>query len=213
MAGAYPTSAIVLAGGQSRRFGKNKAEVQVAGKTLLEWVLDVISPLFDDIVLVGGVPELSHTQSGEIRILEDEIPGVGPLGGLYTGLGAIRRARALCVACDMPLLTPELISRLLEVRSSAAAVVFRHGAQVEPLCALYARMLRPVIRQQIEARDYRMHSLLERIRPAYVDLEDSPETRRRFRNVNTVSDLALVEGMLQEKPVEESTVKKASSPD
>ncbi len=190
------TSAIILAGGSSRRLGVNKAQVLVAGKSMLQRVVEVVQPLFDDVVVAGGGGGLAGV--GKVRVVADGIPGVGPLGGLYTGLGAVLNPRAFCIACDMPLVTKKLVCQLLSARTERLAVVFRVGGEVEPLCALYAKALRPVIRERIEAGDYRLKGLLERIEPAYLDLPDCEDVRRMFSNVNSPEDLMRVRNMLEE---------------
>lgn len=191
------TSAIILVGGQSRRLGRNKAEVVIAGKSMLERVVGVITPLFDDIVLAGAAAKPPDV--GKVRVVEDEIPGVGPLGGLYTGLGAVRNPRAFCVACDMPLITRKLIRQLLRTHTEAAAVVFRIGGKLQPLCAIYAKALRPLIQQQIEVGDYRLKGLLERIEPAFIDLADREDVRRILFNVNRPEDLARLRNIFGEQ--------------
>ncbi|MCK4299568.1 MAG: molybdenum cofactor guanylyltransferase, partial [Planctomycetes bacterium] len=93
-------SAVVLAGGRSSRLGVDKASVPVGGRRLLDRVLSVLTNCFADVVVVGRTG--SDEACGPVRFVQDETPGLGPLGGLYTGLGVVEHGRALAVGCDMP---------------------------------------------------------------------------------------------------------------
>ncbi len=114
-------TAIVLAGGRGNRMKADKASLDVGGKTLLEHVLGQIEPLFDEILVSvsPGQAEATTRRSGEagrrrlkpapaassadrVRIVEDETPGLGPIGGLLAGLKAARNDACVVVACDIP---------------------------------------------------------------------------------------------------------------
>ena len=194
--GANQTSAVILAGGKSRRLGINKAEVLVAGKSMLQRVLDTVQPLFNDVVLAGAAANL--VGADKLKVVDDEIRDVGPLGGLYTGLGAVRNPRSFCIACDMPMVTRKLICQLLSVRTERPAAVFRIGGEPQPLCAIYAKTLRPVILEQVESGDYRLKGLLERVGPLYIELPACEDVRRSFFNVNSAEDLVQVRAILEE---------------
>ncbi len=104
----------VLAGGESRRFGSDKAEALLDGRRLLDHAADSLAPFCENVVVVGragGIPD-------------SPLPGLGPLGGLC---GALAHARAndfdavLTTACDVPYLPAELIAALAAAPPAAAA--------------------------------------------------------------------------------------------
>ena len=161
-------SAIVLAGGRARRLGRDKAAIPVGGVRVLDRVLSVLAGLCDDIVVVGrsvwsGAPT-------DVRFLEDQTPGQGPLGGLWTGLGAIRHERALVVGCDMPFLTGDLLRELLARSARADATVTRTGEQVQPLLAVYDRRVRPRVEQLLASKDRSLMALLRTVEVCQVDV-------------------------------------------
>jgi molybdopterin-guanine dinucleotide biosynthesis protein A len=203
-------SAIILAGGQSTRMGEDKASLALHGRPLLQHVLDRVSALVDQVVIVTRpwqlLPRLDVTDpvSGRGRpviVVEDAMPGTGPAGGLYTGLSVATSFPALAVACDMPLLQQPLLLELLRIVPGFSAVVPRHFGVAEPLCAAYSSTCLPAIRTRIGRRDYRMSNWLEDVHTFYLD-EDvwqrfDPEGLSFF-NLNTPEDLAKAQALLSE---------------
>lgn len=184
-------SAIVLAGGRSSRLGQDKAAVFVGGRRLLDRVLSLLVGLCEDLVVVGragwpGAPAL-------VRFVEDDLPGLGPLSGLYAGLGVIKHQRTLAVGCDMPFISPELLQRLI-AEDGAAATVVRTGAQVQPLLAVYDRRVRPVIRELLASGERSLLALLGAIDVRYVDV--GAEERSAF-SINRPEDLRRAEELLR----------------
>ena len=101
--GVEGATGAVLCGGGSRRMGRDKAVIVVAGETLLARAARTLSGVFDEVLVVGreapppGLPP-------HVRALADERPGLGPLGGIATALAAAGHEWVFVCACDMPLL-------------------------------------------------------------------------------------------------------------
>lgn len=123
-----PASAVVLAGGASRRLGRDKARVEIGGRALLARVLDAAAPSADELLVVTADRE-AHARAlrdagwriaddGRLRLLSDRRPGRGPLAGLEAGLAGARHDLCLALACDLPFLPPEVPARLLEALAS-----------------------------------------------------------------------------------------------
>jgi molybdopterin-guanine dinucleotide biosynthesis protein A len=129
----------------------------------------------------------------------DRYPGRGPLAGLQAGLEACLHKAAFCVACDMPYLDVELIRtqaalfrRLQSEQVPAAVLLPRTGSLIEPLHGIYRRDLEPEIRALLEdGEGYSIRRLFPRVATRYLDLPDTPRTRRRFFNLNTPEDARL----------------------
>lgn len=100
-------SGIILAGGQSRRMGEDKAFLRVGGELLIDRVLKAVGSVTDDIVIVTNSPE--KYAGYPARLARDIYPGTGVLGGIYTGLLEAEYSCGLVVACDMPFLNVELL--------------------------------------------------------------------------------------------------------
>ncbi len=201
-------SAIVLAGGGSRRFGRDKALVALDGVPLLRRVLDAARAASDDVWIVADRAD-KYAFEG-VQQLADRRPGHGPLGGLHTGLAAARHERAFLLGCDTPLLHPGVLRRLGAEPGDADAVVpyRRHPGEPEthhafPLHALYHRRCLPAIWALLAERRLAMKALLDRIDVRWIPLEAFREVDpelRSFLNVNTPADLARAAALLGVEP-------------
>src|SRR5512137_1012273 len=124
-------SAIVLAGGQSRRMGRDKALIDYQGRPIIAHVIDTLRTLTDDVVVISNRSDL-YSSFGA-RVAPDYDPPCGPLGGLAAGLQAMTAELAIVVACDMPFLNVNLLRWLIDLADGYDAVVPQSGAEYEPL--------------------------------------------------------------------------------
>ena len=123
-----------------------------------------------------------------IVITHDEVPGLGPIGGLLTALRQAATPALFLVACDMPFLEAGLIRQMASELPGYDAVAFPD----EPLHAAYATGILPVVEQQIAAQDYAMRRLLAKLR---VKLLTTPRPQS-LTNVNTPQEWELVKRTL-----------------
>jgi molybdopterin-guanine dinucleotide biosynthesis protein A len=194
-------AALVLAGGRSTRFGRDKASELLLGRPLLQHVIDRVSPLVGEIVIVSApgqsLPSLST--SLPLRIAEDLYPGSGPLGGIFTGLNATAATYCLAVACDMPLLSQPLLRELLG-RAPGCDVVMPVLAYPEPLHAVYGRACIEPIRERLDAGQLKITNFLGAVKVCYMREDEcralDPELRS-FMNANTEADLTRVRELLE----------------
>jgi molybdopterin-guanine dinucleotide biosynthesis protein A len=181
---------VILAGGKSTRYGKNKAFVEISGTPLVERVIGVMGSVFERLILITNTPhEYRHLK---LPMVEDLIKGLGPLGGIYTGLSAISEEAGFFVACDMPFLNADLLRYMVGLQAGFDAVVPRVDWMIEPLHALYTRRSLTALKEQIDAHDYQIVRFFERIRVRYLDeheLRALDPAFRSFLNVNRPEDL------------------------
>jgi molybdopterin-guanine dinucleotide biosynthesis protein A len=190
-----PVAGVVLAGGQSRRLGRDKAVEPFWGQPLIRRVIDRVAPVTQEIVVV--VADAARGQSLPLesrhRVAVDRYPGGGSLGGIFSGLAAARHPWALVVSCDMPFLNPSLLRHMLSLRQDADAVVPVVDGRPEPTHALYFKACLPHIEARIQAGELKISGFFDQVRVRYL-AED--EVRRfdpeglSFFNVNTPEDLA-----------------------
>ena len=187
-------SAAILAGGQSRRMGRDKALVEIGGRPMLALVIERIRPLFDDLFIAGG-DEKIYGAFG-IPVHRDVRPGSGSLGGIYTALVKAAHPVVFCVACDMPFVNPDLVTFLLGEmeKDPFQAVVPTVDGEEEPLCAVYSRSALPVIERDLDAGVRRIKSTLASLEVRAVGADEmrpfDPELLTFF-NINTPVDLGL----------------------
>ncbi len=186
---------IILAGGKSRRFGKNKAFIPIDGVPLIERVVSVMASVFEHRLLITNTPE-EYGYLG-LPMVEDLIKGLGPLGGIYTGLETIPHDAAFFVACDMPCLNGQLMRHMVGLRTGYDAVVPRIDRMFEPLYALYARTMLGPLKGAVESGLRQILDLFSRIRVRYVEedvIRGFDRDLRCFVNVNRPEDLAGIAG-------------------
>jgi len=175
---------IILAGGQSRRMGRDKAHLPTGAGTLLERIVDRLSSVVDQVMVAGG-PPLSIP---EVRWVPDARPSAGPLAGMAAGLAALSSDLAWIVACDLPDVEPRLGELLFASASDVDAVVPRVGGKPECLCAVYRASLAGRIVTMLDDGERRVTALLDGIRVRYVEAAElrrvDPDLRS-FRNLNT----------------------------
>jgi molybdenum cofactor guanylyltransferase len=193
-------AAIILAGGQSTRLGRDKAGEMLKGRSLLQRVIARMDGLVDEYVVVTAAgQELPDTfASRPITPVEDLLPDAGPLGGVYTGLSTMHAPMAIAVACDMPLLQPSLLRLLLRLTPDHDAVVPLNGLP-EPLCAVYTPACLPAIKAQLDAGSFKMTGFLDAVNVRYVTTEEWQRVDRdglSFLNVNRDEDLRRAKELL-----------------
>jgi molybdopterin-guanine dinucleotide biosynthesis protein A len=189
-------SAAVLAGGRATRFGgRNKGALLVDGRSIRERQLRELAVLTTDVFIVGGVA--SPVGNGT-RVVEDRLPGLGPLGGLHTALSVATGDATLVVACDMPYLSAPFLEYLLGLTREADAVVPQTEAGFHPLCAAYTRAcLAPAAACLAHGR-LSMRDLLDEVRVRLVTAEEIDgfgDHDCLLANVNTPADYGALEAL------------------
>ena len=190
-------SVVILAGGTSRRLGRDKAVEPFGDETLLRRVAGRASEAVGkgDVVIVVAEEGQAERTPADIphRVVVDSLPGSGTLGGIYTGLEAARNEWALVVACDMPFLSEPLLRYMTGLRDGVDAVVPIIDGRPEPTHALYSRRCIPAISQRLQAGQLKAAGFLDLVRVRYVDEREArrfdPELLSFF-NVNHPDDLA-----------------------
>ena len=142
-------SGVILCGGQSLRFGSNKALTEVGGLPVIKRVADTMVPLFCETILITNSPD--DYSFLDLPMYQDIIKGIGPLGGIYTGLSHIKNNTAFFAACDMPFLNQDLIKYMIDMSQDYDITVPRQKKFSEPLHAIYSKSCIPVIQKKIDS--------------------------------------------------------------
>ncbi len=191
-----PFSIAILAGGQSRRMGQNKALINLLGKPVLRWVIDAVASLSDDIFLVTNTPE--SYRAFQLPMVGDILPGNAALGGIHTAVATARHPWVMLLACDMPLIRADIIRAMAAQRGDADVVVPRIAGRAEPLHALYRKTCRAAIEASIAAQQLRVISFFEAVAVRYISPADLGEPNFNFlTNLNTPEDLQRVTKILE----------------
>lgn len=182
---------VILAGGRSSRFGVNKALLEINGSRLIDRVTGLLSSIFERVILITNSPK-EYSYLG-LPIREDLIKGLGPIGGILTGLEDINDEAGFFIACDMPFASKDLIRYIVSVRSGFDAVVPKIDWKIEPLNALYRKSCLPVIRDLISSGVYQTIKAFDRLNVRYLneaEIRANDPKMRSFLNVNRPEELA-----------------------
>ncbi len=229
-------SALILAGGASRRIGEPKPFLEIGGRPLLERLLAATESLGDVVLAVddparfvaalgrvgwepapGAAPAEFRRGARKALIVADPEPGQGPLAGLASGLAAIETGYCWVVSCDLPFVTGELGTWLLDrlelamhrrgVAGSEAravdAVIPRIDGRWQPLCAAYRRSAGRAAADLVERGIRSVHALLDAIAVEAVsrrELESVGDPDRLLFNLNTRKDLERARRLAEDPP-------------
>lgn len=200
-------SAIILSGGFSRRFGQDKGLLQLAGKPLVKHVLDAISLIVDEKILVLSsktqAKDYAKAIGSNVKILFDVSNVQSPLVGALTGFEGACGEYALLLSCDTPFVSKDVISLLLELCINRNAVIPRWpSGYIEPLQAVYC--IRPTYeaaKNALSEGKLNMRSMVDKLYGVrYIStliLRQLDPDLRTFFNVNTPLDLKKAELMLK----------------
>jgi molybdopterin-guanine dinucleotide biosynthesis protein A len=181
-------SAVLLAGGESRRMGTDKATIVFRGVPLWERPHGILRDLHPERIFVSARVDPSWRPL-ETELLLDEPPSRGPLSGLTRALERMETTHLAVLAVDMPFITTEQMRLLFNLAAPGCGVVPVIGEHAEPLAAIYPREAAPDFAAALAGRDYSLQGLVRNLATANKVLMFSvPEKDRHlYRSVNELS--------------------------
>lgn len=201
MAQVRQVAGFILAGGESSRMGRDKALLELGGVPLLARTARLVEAVAGPPTVVGGAGEC---RALGLRVIADEWPGAGPLGGIATALGASSAPWNLIVACDLPHLTQAWLAYLVEraLASQGDAVLPMSARGAEPLCAMYHQRCAPAIRAALaqgirKVTDGLQSVLVEMIGP--LEWKGFDSEGLLFKNMNSPEDYEEARARLGER--------------
>lgn len=209
-------SGVILAGGASRRMGRDKAWVELGGRALVQRVMDSLSTVCQEIVVVANTQE--PYRQFDVQLTQDIIPGKGSLGGIYSGLHLARYDRAIVVACDMPFLNPALLGYMLTLADEYDVVIpsardeskpkewttrrlTAKNSDLHPLHAVYSKNCLDPIAARLKTDDLRLIGFYPDVQVrivSTVEVEQFDPKHLSLFNANTPEQLTLAEKLLAE---------------
>lgn len=192
-------SCIVIAGGKSVRMGRDKRFIKLKGKPILQHVLESAAKISDEIIIVVTSDEQRDNISGitGLKIVKDEISGLGPVMGVLTGLKNCTNEYAVVLPCDAPFIEPKIFEYLVTKCRGMDAAVPVAGSLIEPLHAVYnVKAMIAACENVIKSKKPSLTNAIKKLR----DVEYVPINVLRkydtnlltFKNVNTPADLEAV---------------------
>jgi len=198
--GAKPRrSAIVLVGGEARRAnGMEKYFFFFRGKTFIERLVDSLSEVTDEIVLVAKDEDqcLRFRDMENVRCVADVRRGIGPVGGIHAGVQEAKGDLLFICACDMPCIEPGVIQRLFsEIDDYDAVIPEWDRERFEPLHAVYRRSA--LIAYLSDHKSLSLRDMIKSLNSRYLSVDQlrnmDPELQT-FTNINKIEDLMSISG-------------------
>lgn len=188
----HKVSAVVLAGGNSKRMGRNKALLRIGEKKMIQIVVETLEPLFDEVLLVTRNPS-SFYMLDNVKFVTDvlDTEKKNSLVGLYSGLLKANNEYAFIVPCDMPFLSNALIAHMIESLDGEDVRIPMIGSYFEPLHAIYRKTCLPYISDQLRDENYKItafydHVLVRPVSETHIRKIDPHLSS--FTNVNTEAE-------------------------
>lgn len=191
---------MILSGGQSRRMGRDKAELPLGSETFLRRLVRQYRPAFPVYVSVGRPGQFDTFGAGE---LVDLHPGIGPLAGLEAAFRRTEADLVFLTATDLPFGTLALAEKLLEMRGDADACVIRRAdGRPEPAFGVYSRSCLPALEHCLAENRRAFRGLLDRVEVRWVEEAELEAFQLSWllQNVNTPEEYENVAKSLENSP-------------
>ncbi len=152
-------TAVLFAGGESRRMGTDKAMLVLKGEPLWARQIRILRALRPEKIMISARNKPSWCPS-DVEVVLDEPPSRGPLSGLAAALEKIQTTHLLAFAVDLPRMTSAHLRKLWSLSQSRVGVVPQNGKFFEPLCAIYPIESIHLIKQALLNNDVSLHSFI-----------------------------------------------------
>lgn len=188
------------------RLGRDKALEKINRQSLIERVIDCLSPLSRGIIVVTAQERVEALASlplpqPKTKVVVDLYPGKGSLGGIYSGLRLADTFYSLAVACDMPFLNPALLCYLVNLAPGFDLVVPKVKGMLEPLHAIYSKNCLMSMEQLLHQGRLQITEVFSLVKTRYVEDEEvakfDPE-HLSFFNINTEADLKRAKTLIKQ---------------
>jgi molybdopterin-guanine dinucleotide biosynthesis protein A len=183
-------SAVLLAGGESRRMGRDKATLLFRGKPLWQIQVELLRTLHPAETFVSARTDPSW-RPGDVHFVADVPPSRGPLSGLAASLARMRTTHLLALAIDMPFMTENFLRYVCDHIEARVGVVPKIDNRAEPLAAIYPREAVIDFRNALAGTDFSLQTLTRSLVDTgkLRELAVNGQQKKLFLNVNEVSDL------------------------
>jgi molybdopterin-guanine dinucleotide biosynthesis protein A len=183
-------TAVLLAGGESRRMGTDKATILCYGKPLWQVQLETLRRLQPAEIFLSARTDPSW-RPADVQFIADVPPSRGPLSGIAASLAKIRTAHLVALAIDMPFMTENYLRALCDAIAPGHGVVAKINNRAEPLAAVYPGEAEIHFRTALAGSDFSLQNIVRHLVTSgkLREISVTKQERRLFRNVNNVADV------------------------
>lgn len=177
----------ILAGGKSSRMGTDKGLIQLKDKTIIEYVIETVRPLFKDVFIVSTNSEYSKFG---LDLIPDRVKEIGPAGGILTALHHCNTEKLFVLSCDMPFIKAAAIEYVITQSPNYQITVPIHQQKFEPLFAVYSKSCHEKWEESIQEEVFKLQNIISNFKSQELDVEGNPLfPEELFTNINTKEDL------------------------
>lgn len=174
------THAYILAGGLSSRMGADKGLLLLHNKPMIQYVIEAVRPVVPSITILTA--NTKYKQFG-YELLRDNVPNLGPAGGIATALQHSRAEQNFIISCDTPFITTSVIEYILSHAQQTQITIPQHNNKLHPLCGVYATTCSEQWQQHIQQGERKLQQLIQHFSLNILDCNSfQPNT---FTNINT----------------------------
>jgi molybdopterin-guanine dinucleotide biosynthesis protein A len=182
-------TAVIVAGGQGSRIsGQDKGLISLHGKTLIEQIIEQISPQIERIIINANRNQEQYRQFG-LPVIQDKLPGFqGPLAGMLVALNSVDTEFIITLPCDGPRLAADYVSRMSTTlaENNADIAVAHDGLRMQQMYTLIPTSLAENLSEFLKQDKHAIKHWLAQQNVTTADFSDHPEM---FLNINTDEDL------------------------
>ena len=174
----------ILAGGKSSRMNyNNKALLSYKEKKFIEYIIEAGKD-YKEIIIISN--NLQEYKGFNLRVVEDIYKGNGPLSGIHSALINSTTDKVLCIACDMPLITQNVLNVIGNYNGEYDVLVPRVNERLQPLCGIYSKSILPKIEEAIKEYNNKLQLLIRSLNLKVIEGDDKSKfIERDFSNINT----------------------------
>lgn len=174
----------ILAGGKSSRMNyNNKALLSYKEKKFIEYIIEAGKD-YKEIIIISN--NLQEYKGVNLRVVEDIYKGNGPLSGIHSALINSTTDKVLCIACDMPLITQNVLNVIGNYNGEYDVLVPRVNERLQPLCGIYSKSILPKIEEAIKENNNKLQLLIRSLNLKVIEGDDKSKfIERDFSNINT----------------------------
>lgn len=205
---------IILSGGKSSRMGEDKALLKVGTKSIIEIMIAKLKPFCNKIIISADETE-KYSQFG-YKVVPDKFKNSGPLAGIYSSLLESNTERNFVISCDLPLVSQNIIERLISNISTKEIILPVTGEKYHQLCGVYSKSVlenvESILNAEVEKRrkgegengrgkrNTSVKRLLEVSQVEFVDVT-SISGENEFLNMNTAEDFDVIKRYFNDTPL------------
>ena len=175
---------IILAGGKSSRMNEDKGLMLLDGKPMIQYVIDVIEPLVDRVIIISNNPD--YKQFG-YPVYPDLIKEKGPLAGLYTGLFYSQSETNIVLSCDVPYVNQDLITFLIAAHKNYQVTIPLKEEKTHQLIGVFSKSCEVIFAISLEKEELKLIDAFKNLNLNIVDANYFDG--QLFKNVNSPNDL------------------------